>query len=195
MSSPARATAVDWHATATNAPALGIVAGLDLSLTSTGCARVSSDGQTVLARIQPGKRKGHDRLAHIREHVARWCAGADVVVVEGPSFGSTTGMQHERGGLWWMITHDLWEARIPYAVVPPANLKMYATGFGGGPKSGKDQVLAAVIRRYTAVPVDGNDVADALVLAAMGADHSGVPYAGVPKANRRALDKIEWPAL
>lgn len=195
MTSPARTTAVDWHATATNAPVLGIVAGLDLSLTSTGCAKVSSDGQTVLARIQPGKRKGHDRLAHIREHVARWCAGADVVVVEGPSFGSTTGMQHERGGLWWMITHDLWEARIPYAVVPPASLKKYATGAGGGPKSGKDQVLAAVIRRYPAVPVDGNDVADALVLAAMGADQYRMPYAKVPLVNQLALAKIDWPGL
>ena len=38
-----------------------------------------------------------------------------------------------------------------------------ATGAGGGLKAGKDQVLAAVIRRYPDVPVDGNDQADALV--------------------------------
>ena len=170
------------------------IVGLDLSLTSTGLARIDG-ADTTIARIQPGKRKGHDRLTYLRSEIVKRCAGADLAVVEGPSYNSAGGREHERGGLWWMITHELWLSCIPYAVVPPANLKMYATGFGGGPRSGKDQVLAAVIRRYTAVPVDGNDVADALVLAAMGADHAGVPYAGVPKANRRALDKIDWPAL
>ena len=87
--------------------------------------------------------------------------------------------------------------------IPPASLKMYATGKGN---ASKDAVLAAAIRRYPDVEFDGNDAADALILAAMGADHLGFPLvsktpsgrksrATLPARNREALGKIDWPLL
>lgn len=171
------------------------IAGLDLSLTSTGFARVCG-GEVALARIQPGKRKGHERLEFLAGEISVRVADAAVVVIEGPSYGSAGAGQHERAGLWWMTAHALWRAGTPYVVVTPSQVKKYACGTGSGPKAGKDQVLASVIRRYPSAPVDGNDQADALTLAAMGADFYGWPLADVPQVNRAALASVKgWPAV
>lgn len=168
-----------------------IVAGLDLSLTSTGVARIDG-GSVHLERLQPKKLTGHERLEYLLGATRVTATIADLVVIEGPSYGSQGGSQHERAGLWWLVAHMLWTSRKPYAVVVPAGLKKYSSGKGN---SGKDQVLAAVIRRYRDIPVDGNDVADALVLAAMAADHYGFPLAEVPQVNRQALLAVTWPQL
>lgn len=167
------------------------ICGLDLSLTSTGFARIAG-GHAVVARLQPGKRKGHDRLQYLLGEILDRCDDAALVVIEGPSYGSTGGREHERGGLWWMVAHALWLRRVPYCVIPPAVLKKFAAGSGN---ASKDLVLASVIRRYPAVPVDGNDTADALALAAAGAHWYGCPLAQVPLLQSAALSKAEWPAL
>ena len=168
-----------------------IAAGLDLSLTSTGTARI--DGTLSRAdRWQPRKLTGHDRLDWLLQHVENAVYQADIVVIEGPSYGSPLG-QHQLGGLWWLITHLLlYRNGIPYAVVPPASLKKYATGKGN---AGKDQVLLAASNRYPESGIDGNDTADALVLAAMAADFYGFPLREVPKLNRSALASVTWPGL
>jgi crossover junction endodeoxyribonuclease RuvC len=168
--------------------------GLDLSLTSTGVAAIGHHTARVTT-ITPGG-TGHPRLRKLLSGIWDHACRVDLAVIEGPSFGSKGGQQHERGGLWWLVAHMLWEAGIPYVVISPAQVKKYATGYGGGVKSGKDKVLAAVIRRYPDVPVDGNDQADALVLAAMAADHYGHPLAPVPQLNRGALATVKgWPDL
>jgi crossover junction endodeoxyribonuclease RuvC len=171
-----------------------IITGLDLSLTSTGIARLD-DRDVSLHRAEPKKLAGHERLAWLLDEIHAWAGDADVAVIEGPSYGSTGGQQHERGGLWWAVAHRLWESLVPYAVVPPTSLKKYATGYGAGANSGKDKVLAAVVRRYPDVPVDGNDVCDAFVLAAMAADHYGFPLMQVPGGHRLTLQVIKWPAV
>ena len=171
------------------------IVGLDLSLTSSGFA-VIKGADVWLTRIEPGDHGGdHARIDRIRSQVWHLAEHADLVVIEGPSFGSVTGKQHERAGLWWICTRMLWRAGTPYAVVTPAQLKKYATGYGSGKNCGKDKVLAAVIRRYPMASVDGNDTADALVLAAMGADHLDCPLAGVPQIQRDVLCRITWPSL
>jgi crossover junction endodeoxyribonuclease RuvC len=175
------------------------ITGLDLSLTSTGFAEIrhacACGTEVKLATITPGKRTGHERLEYLFDEICNRAFAADLVVIEGPSYGSDYGKAHERAGLWWLIAHCLWRTSTPYAVVTPSQVKKYATGAGAGPKSGKDKVLAAVIRRYADVPVDGNDQADALVLAAMAADHYGDPLAQVPAGHKAALAAVNWPAL
>lgn len=171
------------------------VVGLDLSLTSTGVA-VIKNGQVGLTVIRPDP-TGHDhaRIDYVRSHVWGLTQRTSLVVIEGPSYGSVTGKQHERAGLWWICARMLWRAGTPYAVVSPSALKKYALGKGSGKGTGKDQVLAAAIRRYPMADADGNDVADALVLAAMGADHLGCPLASVPQTHRAALAGIRWPNI
>jgi crossover junction endodeoxyribonuclease RuvC len=162
------------------------IIGLDLSLRSTG---IASDGWAD--RIVPAASlRGLARLRHIRTAVLDHARSADLVVVEGPSYGSTGAGQHERAGLWWLVFDVLAEADLPVAVVPPACRCRYATGRGN---ASKDQVLAAVIRRYPDVDVDGNDQADAYVLAAMGYDHAGQPLAPVPATHHIGLAGCAWP--
>jgi crossover junction endodeoxyribonuclease RuvC len=170
------------------------IIGLDLSLTATGVADSHGAPQLIKPRT-----KGHERLEQIAGAVDSivlvgntMSDTADLVVVEGPSFGSEGSAYHQLAGLWWLITHNLWTARIPYAVVSPQARAKYATGKGN---AGKDAVLAAVVRRFPALEVNDNNVADAVVLMAMGCDRAGVPLVDMPAVNREALAKVDWPPL
>jgi len=165
------------------------ITGLDLSVTATGASQIQA-GEAGVCRIRPGALRGQPRLKSVYTQVRRYARGSDFIAVEGPSFASAQ-RQHLMGGMWWMVMHVLWldgftDANV--VVVPPSALKKYATGTGN---ASKDEVLAAVVRRYISVPVADNNEADALVLAAMAADYHGFPIAEVPKANRQALAK--WP--
>lgn len=166
------------------------VIGLDLSLTCTG---VASTRWTDA--IKPGTRRGHERLQWIGRTIGEFVNTADLVAVEGPSYGNQgSGRQtghHERAGLWWLITHHMWTRQIPFVVVPPATLKRYATGKGVADKSA--MVLAAA--RHWKWYEGTADEADALWLAAMAADHLGQPMAQMPAAHRKALDAVTWPDM
>jgi Holliday junction resolvasome RuvABC endonuclease subunit len=173
------------------------VVGVDLSLTSTGIAVI--DGPNVATfRIQSKGTKVDtvaDRAQRIIDITGRImeCIPSNVamVVLEAPSYGQQRQAgEHLRAGLWWYLATRLHLEGHRVVEVPPANLKRYATGKGNSPK---DQVLAAVIRRYPNVDVTGNDIADALVLAAMGMRHLGTPIENsMPVANLAAMDKISW---
>lgn len=161
------------------------VAGLDPSLTSFGLAKISG-GQVQIARAAP-RTRGHERLAYLLSAVESWVAGAHLVIIEGPALAAQGSAIIDLGGLHWLVRHRLWELGAPYAVVVPALRAKYITGNG---RAGKDQCLAAVVRRFPQVPVDGNDEADALTLAAMGADHLGEPLALLPQAQREVLRQL-----
>lgn len=168
------------------------VIALDLSLTATGVA--SSAGWTDTLK-PPAKLRGHERMAWLRERILDHTRGADLVVVEGPSYGNQGAQRqsghHERAGLWWLITHALWTAKVPTAVAPPASVKKYATGSGN---ASKDQVLLAVSRKFPSFEGDNNS-ADALVMCALGTDWLGVPMVTMPQAHRVALGGVSWPEM
>lgn len=169
-----------------------VVVGLDLSLTSTGVARCILGDVYTTALVKPrSTMRGHERLSFLVSTIGEHAQGADLVVVEGPSYGSAAMQRgiHERGGMWWMVTHQLWLWGIPTAVASPASVKKYATGKGG---ASKDVVLTSIVRRFAAF--DGNnDAADALALAALGADHLGQPIVPMPQVHRDALKGVDWP--
>jgi crossover junction endodeoxyribonuclease RuvC len=183
------------------------IVGLDLSLTSTGVATIETgDGHehcTVERITSKGSKDAtlyqrQARLHNLRLDICLRAGMADLVIVEGPSFGQARqGGQHDRAGLWWNVVDwlinnaeaDGWG--VPVAEVPPATRSRYATGKGN---AAKDAVLAAVVRRYPQVEVTGNDEADALVLAAMGARHLGHPIEdSLPQTHIAALDAVRWP--
>lgn len=167
------------------------VIGLDLSLTSTGVASNLGWVGRIVTKPNPAV-STMARLRHIRGEVLDHVRGSDLVVVEGLSLGSQTGQHLSRAGMWHLVMEAVDAAGIPWAEVAPTGVKLYATGRGN---AGKDLVLAAVIRRWPAIEVSGNDEADALVLAAMGADHFGVPMAAMPEVHRKALRKVRWPEM
>lgn len=183
------------------------VVGLDLSLTATGIAThegvqtITSKGKAGATLIERSARL-HDLAMDVGAAVDAVAfrhrmlhGGRVLVVVEGPSMGSSSrgGAHHDRAGLWWLVVDELCGSSFADVVeVPPALVKKYATGRGN---AGKDEVLAAVVRRYSDVEVTNNNEADALVLRAMGCDRLGQPLAVVPQVHRAALDKVAWPPV
>lgn len=172
------------------------VLGIDLSLRSTGIA--SSLGWT--RRITSAGHRDDTldtrraRLRAITDEIDSLAKDAHLAVIEGPSYASATSSAGtwDRGGAWWLVVDRLMRRAIPVAVVPPSVRCRYACGKGN---ASKDQVLTAVVRRFPGFDVDGNDVADAVVLAALGADWLGSPIVAMPQAHRDAVGSAQWPEL
>lgn len=162
------------------------VLGLDLSLTATGYAY--NDEVVGVWSLQ--KLRGEARLVGLRDAIMLVAHDADVVVLEGYAFGR--GFQaHHMGELGGVVRVALHEARVPFALIPPAVLKRFATGKGNATK---DQVLAAAIRRF-GFEGDDNNAADAWLLRAMGLDHFDDVDGERPQYAREALSRVTWPQL
>jgi Holliday junction resolvasome RuvABC endonuclease subunit len=164
-----------------------LVVGLDLSLTCTGVA-----GADWTDHIRT-KLRGDTRLGYLEHHVGDFIKAADLVVMEGPSYGHAALAGHEDlAGLRVLVRRYCWRRQIPYAVIPPSNLKLYAAGRGNATKG---EVRSAVADRY-GIHTEGParyDEADALTAAAAGLDWLGYPLAPVPERNAKALDGCAWP--
>ncbi|MFE5290384.1 hypothetical protein ACFRAQ_36020 [Nocardia sp. NPDC056611] len=173
------------------------VVGLDLSLTATGIA-VSTPGlKPWCGVIESAGKKGdpwetrYKRLGHILYRILPAIPDGALVVMEAPSYGSVTGHQHDRSGLWWM-TYDLLAGSTRTVVpVEPTIRAKYGTGKG---TSGKDAVLAAAVRRYPHIDINTNDEADAVILMAIGCRLIGAPIDDpLPVLQLAALNNLHLP--
>ena len=176
------------------------VVGLDISITSTGmatglgwCAKTGRDGVTKLPL-----RERYSTLNDIASTiiVLTNAEHADLVLVEKLVFNRQDGGRGgagERSYLYYRVMGTIAEAGVPIVEVPQATLKTYALGKGSGEKN---ELVDSVARRLPMFATGGkHDMADAAVLAAMGADYLGHPLADMPKAHRAALDKVTWPEV
>lgn len=169
--------------------------GLDLSLTGSGiastdgwCRRIGQDGITTLPLRDRVEAVG--RLAH---QIFDAADGHDLVVVEKPAYSRSGGGAVERHALWWLVVELLLAGDTPVAEVGPNSRALYAVGKGTAKKSA---VIDAVARRLPMFDTGGDDnLCDAAVLAAMGADHLGAPLAVMPAAHRKALGAVKWPEI
>ena len=180
--------------------------GIDLSLTGTGLAFATSDLEVASWLIRTSGSKDDTfemslvRINDIRQrvlHVVSRTRGAlrgksYMAVLEGASYGSYGGKNHERAGLWWMVYRDLHELHIPIAVVSPGGRAKYATGNG---RAGKEEVLTSAAHRYHGTKIVNNNVADAVVLAAMGARmlHFPLEESSLGPQFLSALEGCSWP--
>lgn len=201
------------------------VAGIDISLSSTGLAIIDDNDVVPISTrrivsepvrrpdgLAPSLLDRQTRLRSVEDRIMvrlGMCPPGtrgidrlpDLVLVEGPSLGSTGGqMAHESAGNWHRIVSRLFDLGIPVAEVSPPQVKQYATGSGstqGKTKVTKQMVISAVQAAYGDVgaAITQNDEADALVLAAMAARYCGRPVESfpLPAANLAALKKIRWP--
>ncbi|MFJ3834495.1 hypothetical protein ACIPY6_03140 [Streptomyces sp. NPDC090054] len=164
-----------------------LVVGLDLSLTSTGIA-----GNGWTANVRP-KTRGDARLRTLQIAVADYIKAADLVVMEGPSYGHAALAGHEElAGLRILVRQYCYRHHIPYAIMPPSCLKVYATGNG---RASKDGVRSAITDRYGYL-TEGTaryDEADAYAAMAAGYDWLGQPLRALPESHRRALAGVKWP--
>lgn len=170
-------------AAVTDGPA---VLGLDLSINATGVA--GPDG--LLATISPPKAAGDMRIVHLRDALRRYIDGRhhDLVAVEG--FVVRTPAAAMLGMLQGVLRADLLDRGIPFVAVPPATLKVYATGRGNATKA---DMRMALFKRTGLDEPDDNRV-DAAWLRLLGLDLLGAAQMDLPKDHRRALDKIALPA-
>jgi crossover junction endodeoxyribonuclease RuvC len=171
------------------------VIGLDTSLTATGiasssgwCTRIGRSGVTTMPLAE--------RLAVLDELVGAIvdkAAQAQLVVIEQPAFSRSGGGAVERHALFWLVVRDLHRRGIPVAEVSATTRIRYALGKGTGSKSA---VVDAVARRWPQFATGGDDnLADAVVLAAMGSEHLGKPLTALPAANRAAVEAVRWPEV
>jgi crossover junction endodeoxyribonuclease RuvC len=186
-----------------NAPGLR-VCGLDPSLTSFGAAVTRGPGATPELYRFRTKQVGHDRLGYLLGEVTAIARDCDVAVIEGVLSHMPGAEAHlNLAGLHWLVRHRLHELGVPYAVVAPSTRMKWLTGKGNAEK---DDCLTTAIKRFPLAEIGGNDHADALTLAAMGAAAYGQPLVPMP-ADREALLRatkivrksrvsvIAWPRL
>lgn len=170
-----------FRAGAANAPAfllgggrLGgdvVAVGLDPSLTRLAVAAAGARDEVV--SWQPRKWTGVPRLMFLRDHLLSWIRQCrprpKVVVMEGYSMAARAGRLADLGELGGVLKVALWDAGYreedgTLVVVPPAQLKKFATGRGNADKAA---VVSAVVRRWR-VDVNTDDEADAYALARLG---------------------------
>lgn len=154
------------------------VVGLDLSLTSTG---IAVNGSGIAAWCGTIGSTGRDnepwpvryrRLCDLTHRILAPIPEGALVVLEAPAYSRNTGKAHDRAGLWWMVYDMLAGTTRTVLPVEPNLRAKYATGKGN---ASKDAVLAAAVRRYPSIEINGNDTADAVVLMAMGRRLVGQP--------------------
>lgn len=182
------------------------VIGIDPSLTCTGLA---GDGWTATiptkARRAHQRRRdfAHNRMRHILDAVRDHLSGVDLAVIEGLAMSKVMDADRQLAWLNWQIRDLCWSREVPYAVVSPSGLKLYAVGKGRRSTkqvaaddavgvSVKEPVLEAV-RGWFGWFAGGSDEADAVVLHAMGRDWLRSPVVEVPAVQRVALDGATWP--
>lgn len=177
-----------------------LVIALDVAIGTTGVA-----GQGWTDHVHATAATLHGRLQQQLDGIASFIRHADHVVIEGAAFSRShlQGMD-QLSAMRWMVRHELWRRGIPYAIVPPDNRTIYATGKARWkdeetgkkytPAQVKGMVRDAVHTRY-GVDCTGRwryDEADAYVLLAMAYDHLGMPLADVPATHSRAVAGCDW---
>lgn len=166
-----------------------LVVGADLSLKSTG---LGSADWTDAVRTKDSLR-GHPRLAFLMQEIGSFLRNADLVVLEGPSYGHAgQGGHEELSGLRIMVQHWLWRREIPYAVVSPSSLKLWFAGYGKASKAGMREAAERWYGRTFEGPA-ANDECDAFALATAGYAWLGHPLAEVPERHTGALAGCQWP--
>lgn len=171
------------------------ILAIDPSLTASGTAVINMLDALVVETIKP-KVKGVERLVYLRHEFTYLihAYGPQVLVMEGYNYGAargrgSPGRLFDIGELGGMIKLLADHHKLRLLVVPPASLKMFATGNG---LAQKDQMMAAVKSQWRTKIRDDNQ-----------ADAVGLYYfaqATLDKRKRRrysekqrsALDGAKW---
>jgi Holliday junction resolvasome RuvABC endonuclease subunit len=162
------------------------VAALDLSLTATGHASSFMGVVCYRTLVVSKGMVGFRRLRYLRECIDSLVGKSPLVVMEGLSFMSKSGVAHEITGLAMIVRMMLWESGKTIVVVPPATLKKFTSGSGTAEKS---MQLKSVYQRWGHDCSNDNE-ADAVALV-----HYGLQLIGTEKPQteiqRECLTKCE----
>lgn len=170
------------------------IVGLDLSLTGTGvacCGAARTVKSNAKLPIEPRVQKILSDLFEVIDEISN--KSAQLFVIEGLAFASKTGKVAERAFLHHAVRFELWKQEKQFAIVAPTARAKFATGKGN---AGKDEVMIAVTKMWPDFDAKNNNEADAVALYQMGLLHcmpGTMKLADLPKVNRDALEKVEWP--
>lgn len=188
-----------------------IVTGIDMSLTGMGVTRVDTERGEIASiliaskphpqRARTARGKSVQLLQHRAARLHRLASAvvtiaqmSDLAVIEAPSYGSKGGMSRDRDGLWWLIVGELEANYCPVVEIAPKSRALYATGDGDADKL----AIIGAVRRDYATELDDDNMADSLVLAAMGARWGGDPIERqrvTTSWQQRALRANIWPEI
>lgn len=160
-----------------------IIIGIDPSLTATAmvCLTANLPGQQAATDVMVirSKLRGCARLSEIQEAVVTFVdsVGPELVLIEGFAYNSKGRSVFEMGGLGWLLRWTFVKMEQNFLVVPPAILKVWATGKGN---SAKEVMLREVFRKWQYEALDNND-ADAYALAQLGMHVSTAPESWTKK--------------
>lgn len=163
------------------------VLGLDLSMTATGICL--PDGGTLTVKTD-AKTKDW-RLVAIRNAVSEAITfnRVELVVMEEAPPGLKGPAIKAIHMVHGAVRTCLLDLGVPYAVVNPSTLKVYATGRKGADKTA--MTMAAYKR--AALEFEDDNQCDAWWLRTMGLDQLGAPVVTVPQAQRAFLASVGWP--
>lgn len=167
-----------------------MLAGIDLSLTSTG---LSVGGSTSIVTTP---KRGAERLSIISSKIIDFCIENKiaVVMIEGYSFASRNSQAHSIGELGGCVRMRLWENQIRHIDVPPTSRAKFATGKGNASKMEVVSAISSKTGRMF-VGAGADDECDAWILEEMGLCYMGLSKYDWPSTNRSALEKIDWSQL
>lgn len=173
------------------------VVGIDPSITGTGLACTDGACQLIgrkgITTLPLGQRLTALKL--LRSDIVHWIGlrAPVLAVVELPAYSRAGGGALERHWLYLDVVDGILSRGIPVAEVTTNQRMQYATGKGNAAKSA---VVDAVARRFPDYTTGGDDnLCDAVILAAMGAERVGKPLAVLPRTHVAALAKVNWPNL
>lgn len=163
------------------------ILGIDPSLTSSGLCHLY-DNRVSTSRMVPAK-KGVERLLEFSAALGHLSALPRLAVIEGYSFGSRDTHAHALGELGGLIRLKLFEANVPYIIVPPTKLKKFITGLG---QVEKPVIIKELFKRW-GIDLNQNDEADATGLALFGAYHLQLPGLPTLTAAQKEALKVDVP--
>lgn len=178
-----------------------IVVGIDPSLTSAGVAILTNGQPTMVARYGFSGHNGASYQARSRrvrkqvQDVTRACLSANLVVIEEHPYAiRLSASEFDRSGLWHGIYGSLDAHKVPIAVVANTTAKKWITGKGNAKKPEIMPIINDWYADQMPYPIDCDDIADALGLAAMGAHHLGepMPFELKPR-HTTGLEAVQWP--
>lgn len=137
--------------------------GVDQSLNATGICVISDDGVVVRTLLTVEHKVGGKtdaKLLGIRRAVISALSEARFAALEGYAYDSIH-RAFDLGEVAGTVKTALFEHEIPYVVVPPVTLKLFATGTT---RASKEDMIAAA-KASGVDPGDDDNRADALFLA------------------------------
>jgi crossover junction endodeoxyribonuclease RuvC len=173
------------------------VLGLDLSLTGSGLATVTSIGEFTVTTVGSVGKRGDTladrdkRLTDLARRIGLFLQDWDdyaLAVLEGPAVTAKGGSAWDRAGLLWLVVQMLDPGRT--AVAAPTTVKRWAAGKGNADKAA---VAGGVTRLWPEFECQSDNEADALALASMGSQRLGFGVVPARAHHVDCLEKVAWP--